>query len=424
MGISITKDGNYDFWFVSPKTGRRTKKRILRPDKTPPKDMREAEKLIQDFRRTVEELDGIRTRERAVLEVAQARQLLASRMHKMTDLLARFESSIAFPSSDGRKKDARLIISRFIEWARIQGIEAMADLAAENVKTYLDDGLKGLSPATQKKHLQMLQTAFRTVGKEIGLAVNPFDEVKKPHVISVSRKDFSPAQVEQICLRFETWFEDDAKIVVPELNDELYMAFLFGVYAGARLKDACLMRWSMIDLERGLITFRPKKTNQTSGVEVTIPIIEGREKTWILKAKDWADESGYVCPRLAAAYLDSNVTISRLYIKLFGLATGVKNSFDAGSIKSRSLYGFHSLRHTCASILVNAGVDLNIIAELLGQRSTVITQIYAHISASKQAVELQRAFGQGAAVRAEIIKILDRFDERKLKNVLVWLKNL
>ena len=424
MGISITKDGQYDFWFTSPRTGRRTKKRILRADKTPPKDMREAEKLIAEFRKTVEELDSIKTRERAVLEVAQARQLLASRMHKMDDLLTRFESSINFPSSDGRKKDARRIISRFIEWARIQGIEAMADLTPEQVKSYMDDGLTGFSPATIKKHHEVLQAAFKAVGKEIGLAVNPFEEVKKPRVLAVSRKDFTVEQVEKICGCFETWFEDGEKTIVPKLNDELYMAFLFGVYAGARLKDACLMKWTSIDLDKMLLTFTPKKTNSSSGKEVTLPIIEGREEEWILKAKDWSDGGDYVCPRLAAAYLHCNVSISNLYIKLFGLATGVKNSYDAGSVNARSLYGFHSLRHTCASILVNAGVDLPIIAELLGHRSTVMTQIYAHISASKQADALRKAFGKGANLRAEIIKILDRLDERKLKNVLVWLKNL
>ena len=425
MGISITKDGNYDFWFVNPKTGRRTKKRILRADKTPPKDMREAEKLIAEFRRTVEELDGIRSRERAVLEVAQARQLIASKTHTVDDIIGIFAKSASWPQSEDRRRYAGIVINRFVDWARGKGIDAITDITPETCQEYTDKGLTGLAPNTIKKHLTLLVTAFRAVGKEIGLESNPWDDVRRPAIKTISRSSFTLEQVDKIAGCFETWFEDGDKTYIPPENDEMYVGFIFGVYAGARLKDACLMKWSMIDLERGLITFTPKKTRQSSGVEVTIPIIEGREKTWILKAKDWSDGSGYVCPRLAKAYLDCATLVARRYIKCFTLATGVENRREVEGEKSRSLYGFHSLRHTCASILANAGVDLNVIASLVGHSSTAITQVYTHIAAQRQAEEMRRAFGAGAGIKADIIKIIDGIeDERKLKNILAWLKSI
>jgi integrase len=50
----------------------------------------------------------------------------------------------------------------------------------------------------------------------------------------------------------------------------------------------------------------------------------------------------------------------------------------------------HALRHTCASRLVNAGIDLYVVKEWLGHSSIQITERYAHLNPAKlvQAVEV------------------------------------
>jgi len=40
-------------------------------------------------------------------------------------------------------------------------------------------------------------------------------------------------------------------------------------------------------------------------------------------------------------------------------------------------------RHTCASRLVNAGVDLYVVKDILGHASIATTQIYAHLAPHK-----------------------------------------
>ena len=424
MSISFNKKtGHYDFWYISPKNGKRTKKRILKADGSKPKDLKEAERLIQDFRKEMENLDSIRTRERAIIEIAQTRQLIASREHRLDDLLTKFKTTAKWPESDERRKYTGIVINRFVKWCHAHNLDGIAEITPDHCRQYIAGDLDGLSAGTIRKHQIILQTAFAAVGKVIGLSDNPWSEVKKPVDHAVSRKNYTIEQVEEIAGCFQTWFPD--KPYSPEYNDELYMGFLFGLYAGCRLKDACLMRWSNIDLDKQTITYTPAKTAGSSGKQVTLPIIPGREADMIKAALEWSDGSGYVCPHLAEMYKKSNVTVSRIYIHLFEMATGVINACDAGSLKSRSLYGFHSLRHTCASILANAGVDLNVIASLVGHSSTAITQIYTHISAQRQAEEMRRAFGAGAGVKAEIVKVIDGIeDERKLKNILSWLKSI
>lgn len=48
-----------------------------------------------------------------------------------------------------------------------------------------------------------------------------------------------------------------------------------------------------------------------------------------------------------------------------------------------SEFVIYALRHTCASRLVNAGVDLQVVCRWLGHSSIQITERYAHLDPKK-----------------------------------------
>ena len=74
-----------------------------------------------------------------------------------------------------------------------------------------------------------------------------------------------------------------------------------------------------------------------------------------------------------------------------GLCAGTGNGFDpavrAAKVES---YTWHCNRHTFASRLVMAGVDLRTVAQLMGHRTIQMTMRYAHLAPDHQQSAVER----------------------------------
>ena len=67
--------------------------------------------------------------------------------------------------------------------------------------------------------------------------------------------------------------------------------------------------------------------------------------------------------------------VSRIFMKCVS-----QLGFNDEITDQRQRVFFHTLRHTFASWLVQKGVPLHTVAELMGDKSIAMTQCYAHLS--------------------------------------------
>ncbi len=82
------------------------------------------------------------------------------------------------------------------------------------------------------------------------------------------------------------------------------------------------------------------------------------------------------------------------YLPLQIGAEGIKSGFRRAreAVKMEHVH-FHDLRHSTASLLADAGVDLHTISKILGHSTTKMSERYAHIKVDRQRDALEKVFG-------------------------------
>ena len=169
-----------------------------------------------------------------------------------------------------------------------------------------------------------------------------------------------------------------------ELNDVLFTScgelkrlFWIGYYTGLRLGDCCTLRWVEVDLEAGVIRRIQRKIKRR-----TEPVIIGISPSLSRLLAEAEKKTGYVCPTYAQRYLKSRseqTNISR-EIQAFFAGCGIETNADVGNSRRAVDVGFHSLRHTYATVHAKKGTHQSVIQDNMGHNSPAMTEHYQHVS--------------------------------------------
>lgn len=138
-----------------------------------------------------------------------------------------------------------------------------------------------------------------------------------------------------------------------------------GLNTGMRRGEMLGLEWRRVDLQAGLIYLEAQ--HQKNGKVGSVPLNREAREAILARARFRAEH----CP--ASAWVFSNKDGERV--------ASVKRSF-ATACRRAGIEDFspHDLRHTCAAWLVQAGVSIREVAELLRHSDIRVTMRYAHLA--------------------------------------------
>lgn len=214
---------------------------------------------------------------------------------------------------------------------------------------------KGRAGSTVNRYRSLLSSIFTFAVKAGTLANNPIarvDRFREPE----GRIRFLDAEEEK-ALR--------AAVRAQSLEREA--EFDLALNTGFRRGEQYGLTWDRVDLERGILTVYGKTGRRF------VPI-NSAARAAILRLHSVSNGSKFVCPDRQR----DDQKDWRSWLEQACRLAKVDN------------FCWHDLRHTFASRLVMAGVDLRSVQELLGHRTIITTQRYAHLSPDHQKANVEK----------------------------------
>lgn len=131
------------------------------------------------------------------------------------------------------------------------------------------------------------------------------------------------------------------------------------VDTGMRVGEALNLKYEDIDFENNLLTIWINKGDRPRSIPMT------RRVSSVLQTRQAANP------------------VKPFSVKSYQVSTAWNYVRKEMELEGDSQFVPHALRHTCASRLVNAGVDLYLVKEILGHSTIQITERYAHLAPYK-----------------------------------------
>jgi len=250
----------------------------------------------------------------------------------------------------------------FASWMAVThaDVTELRHVTQEHADLYASHLLKKLAPTTFNKHMNLLALMWRVLEKRARLIVNPWKQISRKRSVMNSRRELTIEELGRVC---------------ESTQGEMRQLIALGIYCGLRLGDAACLKWSSVDMVKGVISLIPMKTARRAQKRVNLPIHP--TLLAMLSATPLKKRSGYVMPGLAERYTIKGA-LSRDVAKLYN-SVGIETTVKSGVKRGVAECGFHSLRHTFVSLCAAGGVPQSVVQSLVGHGSPAMTAHYTHI---------------------------------------------
>jgi integrase len=169
--------------------------------------------------------------------------------------------------------------------------------------------------------------------------------------------------------RLRFLIKEEAETLLDELkkeSQEMWEMALLSLHCGLRASEIFRLTWIDLDIEKGLITAKDSKNKKTRYAYMT------EQVKHMLFNKETGGPNDLLYPAPGGKLRRE---IPRTFEKV------VKNlELNEGIIDRRDKLVFHTLRHTYASWLVQAGESLYVVKERMGHSTIAMTERYSHLA--------------------------------------------
>ncbi|WP_130807679.1 site-specific integrase [Senegalia massiliensis] len=261
------------------------------------------------------------------------------------------------------------------------GIYKIKSLNAAKLQEFINDKhINGYSKSSLSNFLGVLSKALK-------MAVYPYQLIKE-----------SPMQYVKIPkIQEDKKDEDNLKIISKKdfnkiikrfpMESTFYIPLQIGFHTGMRAGEVCGLTWNHVDLEsntisvtktlipkgKGIWELGPPKTQssyRTIVIGQTLVDILKKHKKWQIENKlrygKYYKESNFVCTKENGTHVTTNT------LKYLSRVVNYELMID---------FNFHSLRHTHATMLLEAGANIKDIQERLGHSKLSTTMdTYSHVT--------------------------------------------
>jgi len=237
---------------------------------------------------------------------------------------------------------------------------------------------EGGAPTTTGRKLSALRSFYRFMEREEHVAQNPFGGLRGPKRAQTLPEILSVAEVARLLEAPVRILERGAQQRPPDAwsryaahRDAAILEVLYST--GARVAEIAGLTEKDIDLLSGTVRVRGKGKKERL-CPLGLPASRALRKAFEVAQAVWPGEGkGKKRPvfRNRHGYVLSTRSIERTlkrYLAEAGLSPKVSP---------------HTLRHSFATHMLDAGADLRSVQELLGHASLSTTQIYTHVSVEK-----------------------------------------
>jgi integrase/recombinase XerD len=248
--------------------------------------------------------------------------------------------------SDNSLKGYAMIIKMFFDQVR----KVPQEITANDIRMYLAtyQMQRGVSDRTLSKYQDILNTFFSWLYDEEYITKNPCKTIKPIKYEAVPREGLSRYKLEEL------------RRMITDVRERAMLDVLFST--GCRISELLNMKLGDIDPQTRSVHIigKGRKHNTVFLNDNAIISI----KAWLKVRKG---DSEYLFVRVRKPYTQMKLRDAEVLFKKYEKELGVKLSP-------------HIIRHTTASLSLEAGAQITDVQEMLGHAQLSTTQIYTHIS--------------------------------------------